>query len=153
SIYAFSIMLGTFLVGIAWGSWDSTRQARLQRAPLASFGFLEILIGFWAALGLFLLPFFHDWWLSNLYRNAGQAVAVLACAMMVLPTAFFFGRQFPIAVRCCLADPNTPGRSTGRAYTMNTLGTIVGSLLAGFFLLPLLGTTLLMLLISGVNIL
>lgn len=153
SIYAFSIMLGTFLVGIAWGSWDSTRQAKLTRAPLASFGFLEILIGFWAAMGLFLLPLFHDWWLSYLFSTAQQAVAVLACVAMVLPIAFFFGRQFPIAVRCCMADPNAPGRSTGQAYTMNTLGTIVGSLLAGFFLLPLLGTALMMLLISGVNLL
>ncbi|HQR08716.1 MAG TPA: fused MFS/spermidine synthase [Gemmatales bacterium] len=152
SIYAFSIMLGTFLVGIAWGSWDSTRQARLQKAPLASFGFLEILIGFWAIVGLFLLPFFHDQWLDHFDSAAGMAIAILACVTMVLPIAFFFGCQFPIAVRCCLADPGSPGRSTGHAYTFNTLGTIAGSLLAGFFLLPLLGTAWLMLLISGVNL-
>lgn len=153
SIYAFSIMLGTFLVGIAWGSWDSTRQARLQKAPLASFGLLEILIGFWAVAGLVLLPYFHDLWLTCAYSIAGTALAILACVIMVLPIAYFFGCQFPIAVRCCLADAALPGHSTGHAYTFNTLGTIAGSLLAGFFLLPLLGTAWLMLLISGVNVL
>jgi len=151
SIYAFSVMLGTFLVGIAWGSWDSTRQARLRKTPLASFGFLEILIGFWAALGLLLMPWFHDLWLhaSVAYR---PVIAIMACVVMVLPIAFFFGLQFPVAVRCCLADREVPGRSTGWAYTVNTLGTIVGALLAGFILLPLMGTTALMLAVAGLNL-
>lgn len=151
SIYAFSIMLGTFLVGIAWGSWDSTRQARLRRTPLASFGFLEILIGFWAALGLLLMPWFHNLWLHAIVEYRPM-IAIIACVVMVLPIAFFFGLQFPVAVRCCLADRTAPGRSTGWAYTVNTLGTIVGALLAGFILLPLMGTTTLMLAIAGLNL-
>jgi spermidine synthase len=155
SIYAFSTMLATFLVGIAWGSWDSTRQEKLSRAPLAAFGFLEILIGFWAAVGLLVLPTFHEWWLQPTFYGATlprHIIAILSCVFMVLPIAFFFGRQFPVAVRCCLSDPASPGKSTGWAYTTNTLGTIVGSLLAGFFLLPFLGTALMMLIVAGLNV-
>jgi spermidine synthase len=158
SIYAFSIMLATFLLGIAWGSWDSTRRARLRRAPLAAFGMLEILIGFWAVIGLLLLPTFHGWWLhaegrGYVLNGTAFAIGIGACFVMVLPVAFFFGLQFPVAVRCCVADAGAPGRSTGRAYTVNTVGTIVGSLLAGFLLLPLLGTTTTMLVLAGLNVL
>jgi spermidine synthase len=155
SIYAFSIMLGTFLIGIAWGSWDATRQNKLKQTPLASFGFLEVLIGFWAAVGLLLLPYFHQWWqYENVFgiRVPSMVVAAIACIVMVLPVSFCFGLQFPIAVRCCVADPKSPGKSTGWAYTINTLGTIVGSLIAGFLLLPYLGTTKLMLVVAGVNL-
>lgn len=156
SIYAFSVMLGTFLVGIAWGSWDATRQMKMKQTPLASFGFLEVLIGFWAAVGLLVMPTFHDWWLHDKVFGIpfpNNVTAAIACLVMVLPVAFCFGLQFPIAVRCCVKDPKSPGRSTGWAYTLNTLGTIVGSLLAGFLLLPYLGTTKLMLVVAGVNLL
>lgn len=155
SIYAFSVMLGTFLVGIAWGSWDATRQKKMKQNPLAWFGILEIIIGFWAAVGLFLMPFFHHWWLHSNVMGVSvpnNIIGALTCVVMVLPVAFCFGLQFPIAVRCCISDPQSPGKSTGWAYTINTIGTIFGSLLAGFLLLPYLGTTKLMLLVAGVNL-
>src|SRR4029078_4706798 len=62
------------------------------------------------------------------------------------------GPHVSCGVRCSPADPGAPGKSTGGAYTVNTAGTIVGALIAGFFLLPLLGTTALMLAVAGLNL-
>ncbi|HQR41316.1 MAG TPA: fused MFS/spermidine synthase, partial [Gemmatales bacterium] len=138
-----------------WGSWDSTRHGRLKQRPLAWFGMLEVLIGLWATVGLLLLPLFHDWWVSTEktgMESMKPVIGILTCVAMVLPVSFFFGLQFPVAVRSCMADGKQPGKSTSWAYTMNTLGTIVGSLLAGFFLLPYLGTAVLMMLVAGLNV-
>lgn len=158
SIYAFSVMLGTFLAGIALGSWFSSRRRGLRQAPLASFGMLEIFIGLWTVVGLMLLPFCDQVWSwahSSLhFASMGlTSVGAVTCVIMVLPIAFAFGVQFPIAVRCCQAEPDAPGRSTGRAYAVNTVGTILGSMSAGFVLIPLLGTAMTMLLVAGLNLL
>lgn len=158
SIYAFSIMLGIFLVGIALGSWFSSRRPGLRQAPLASFGMLEIFIGLWTAVGLMLLPLSHSTWLSvgyslRLNESGMVGLGAIPCAIVVLPIAFAFGVQFPIAVRCCQAEADAPGRSTGRAYAVNTVGTILGAMSAGFVLIPLFGSSAAMTLVAGLNVL
>ncbi len=157
SIYAFSIMLATFLLGIAWGSWDSTRSKKLVQKPVLAFARLEIFIGAWAALGLLFLPWFNRLWLqagggAEPMLTVPLVIGSLSCLVMVLPMAFLFGMQFPVAVRCCLARPDQPGSSTGRAYLINTLGTVAGSLLTGFLLIPLIGTAHTLISISCLNI-
>ncbi len=152
SIYSFSLMLGTFLVGIAVGSWVSSRRRGLRQAPLSSFAMLELVIGLWTAVGLLLLPLCNHFWMEA-GSWGGMIVGTATCAIMVLPIAIAFGVQFPIAVRCCQAEPDAPGQSTGRAYAVNTLGTILGAMSAGFLLIPLFGTTTTMMLVAALNLL
>ena len=130
SIYAFTTMLATLLIGIAWGSWDAARSESLRDRPLAAFGLLEVCIGTWAAVGMLAYPHFDPKTsaLSASDRSLGYGLAMLGCIFLVLPMAFFFGRQFPPAVRTTVAEPDQPGKSTGTAYSINTLGTILGSL-------------------------
>jgi spermidine synthase len=145
SIYAFSAMLATFLIGIALGSWDSRRRQDVQESPLATFGLLEVIIGFWAVVGLLVL--------APLYRfGLPDQLGMLTCLVVVLPAAFFFGLQFPVAVRCCMSSVDQPGQLTGRAYGANTCGAITGSVAAGFFLIPLLGTAGTVLALAALNI-
>lgn len=163
SIYAFTAMLSTLLIGIAWGSWDAAKSESVRTRPLASVGMLEICIGTWAAVGMLAYPYF-DSQTSPLWRSladligkdpqskASFGLAMLGCIFLVLPMAFFFGRQFPPAVRAAAADPDRPGQSTGTAYAINTVGTILGSLATGFVLIPTLGTALTMLTLAAVNV-
>jgi spermidine synthase len=153
SIYSFSIMLGTFLVGIALGSWVSSRWRDLRQAPLASFAMLEVFIALWTVAGLLLLPACNDVWMSRGTYWDRMAIGTATCLLLVLPIAFAFGVQFPIAVRCCQAEPDAPGRSTGRAYAVNTLGTILGAVSAGFLLIPLIGTPAPVILVAALNLL
>jgi spermidine synthase len=164
SIYTFSIILAVLLLGIAAGSWWSRQRVRLQRCPLIAFGMLEILIGTWAVLGMLALPTFDK--VLAYFRLVGSApesslasllwplaIGSVACLFWVFPVAWLFGVQFPLGVRCCAADLQAAGRATGNAYAVNTAGTIVGALAAGFFLIPLLGTATSMLLLAGLNLL
>jgi spermidine synthase len=155
SIYAFSVMLGTFLVGITMGSLVVARQKR-HADPLAKFGMLEILIGFWTVLGLGLLPWSNDLFIAASSTSHPVAyrfiLSAMTCVAWVMPIAFFFGVQFPIAIRCCQRRSDAPGRTTGMAYAANTLGTIIGALSASFLLIPLLGTARAMVLVAALNI-
>ena len=57
---------------------------------------------------------------------------------MVLPT-FFLGATFPLVVKIHTRSLDQVGRSIGVAYTINTIGCVLGSFSAGFLLIPLVG--------------
>jgi spermidine synthase len=149
SIYAFSFMLGLFLIGIAYGSWLSARSAISRERPVATFAVIEILIGFLTVAGMVAFSIFgkmSDGFISHL------PLGIITAIVMVLPVAVAFGWQFPVAVRCCISDADYPGKATGWAYAANTLGAILGSIAAGFILIPFIGTTRAMVLLALLNI-
>jgi spermidine synthase len=150
SIYAFSTMLAAFLVGVARGSRESITNRWTNQSPVAAFGMLEVLIAFGALVGIASLPFFNQ--LGNSLGNLGGIAGVFACGLVVLPVAFCFGLQFPAAVRVCAGNPKDAAGTTGWAYAVNTFGAIVGSLSAGFLLIPWLGTAGAVVFLAGANL-
>jgi spermidine synthase len=68
--------------------------------------------------------------------NAGRFA--LAGSIMLVPT-LLLGATFPLAVRCQRLGAEEAARPVGFLYAVNTLGAIVGSLAAGFLLIPSLG--------------
>ncbi len=150
SIYAFSFMLALFLVGIAFGSWLSTRFSISRERPVSTFAAIEVLIGFLTALGMLVFSFFGQ--MSKGFTREFY-FGIVTCVLMVLPVAVAFGWQFPVAVRCCISDSTAPGKETGAAYFANTLGAILGSVAAAFILIPVLGTAMAMVILGLLNIL
>ena len=67
------------------------------------------------------------------------AVRVLSCLVMVFMPALALGATFPMAIRWYADDAAEPARQSGALYFVNTVGAAVGSLLAGFVLVPALG--------------
>lgn len=158
STYAFTIMLTTFLVGIALGSLVMARIIDRLRRPLLMFILLEGAIGGAAYAGLFLfaeLPYFF----VVLYRTFPGSLKfvffskfLLAFMVMWVPT-LLIGALFPIVVKLYTTRLGRVGRSIGEVYSLNTLGCILGSFCAGFILVPLLGLQKSMLLGIGLNLL
>ena len=149
SIYAFSFMLGLFLVGIAFGSSLSTKFPVSKNRPVSTFAIIEILIGCLTLTGMFIYVFI-DRMSMGFTTNYGWGIATSAA--MVFPVAVAFGWQFPVAVRCCISNSTAPGEETGWAYSANTLGSILGSIAAGFILNPLIGTSVTMVMLGLLNI-
>jgi len=149
SIYAFSFMLGVFLLGIAFGSWLSTHFSVSRDRPAFTFAVIEIIIGFLTIAGMLTFSFFGE--VSTGFTTSFH-LGVITALMMVFPVAVAFGWQFPVAVRCCISDSTLPGKETGWAYSANTIGAIVGSISTGFILIPLLGTAMTMILLAVLNI-
>ncbi len=157
STYAFSIMLLSFLIGIALGSYLMARRVDRLRRPLFWFAALEFFIGLFGFFSIYILG--HSvgifdwavnavrvllWWRWNLVQ------LVVALVVMLIPT-MLMGATFPLAVRLFARDVREVGGDVGRIYGFNTVGGVVGSLLAGFFLVPLLGTQNSLLAVAALN--
>jgi spermidine synthase len=145
SVYAFAIMLTTFLVGLAVGAGIGARIADRVRRPLAALAGVEAAVGVAAFVGLFLIAELPYVFLV-LYRGfEGSPTALLlvtrllAAALVMLVPTILLGAVFPIAVRAAVGSVETVGRTVGQLYSVNTLGAIVGAFSTGFVLIPWLG--------------
>jgi spermidine synthase len=157
SIYAFSAMLTTFLVGLALGSFLFARIWGNRAVSASLFGFLEIGVGFTALLLVPAPERMPDLVLMIMRRlspSAGTALLTqfsLSFLAMILPTTLL-GATVPCAIQLCARRLARLGRDIGRVYSANTVGTIAGALLAGFGLIPWLGVQATMIVGSAVNV-
>ena len=154
STYAFSIMLATFLIGIAIGSFIFSIINKRKTANLLWFAIVELLIGLSAIL---LLPLFQsmpnyfvdlfahfvrDYMFLGLRISSYTVLELIRFAvcflMMILPT-ILLGSLFPMVTQIVTKDYNELGRKVGTVYSVNTLGNILGSFMAGFILIPTIG--------------
>ena len=146
SVYAFTVVLVAFLVGIALGSAISARLVDRLRNILIWFAGIEILLGISIIL---LSPFLGElpFWFLGIYKNFSQSflnlqfgLFLLSFLVMILPT-FLMGMAFPVVVKAYLRIQTNEriGSDVGKVYAANTVGGVFGSLAAGFILIPFLG--------------
>lgn len=144
SIYAFSIMLATFLVGIGLGGILVSKQWISVKNYPSSLGFLIAFTSLTAGTSLFVvnhLPAAYlrlAEWVHPHVTLFFFAQAALAGSLMILPT-LAMGAALPLAVAGFGLQTGRKGRALGSLYALNTAGSILGSLSTGFVLLPLLG--------------
>jgi spermidine synthase len=144
SVYAFSLILTVFILGLALGTMTASRYLSKLNNLVKSYGVTQLIIGFSA---LFIVPLFARIPFSNrwIYENWGQQFDLMQGSnfltifgLLFIPT-FFMGAQFPIVIKIMATKLATVGQNVGRTYACNAFGTIIGSFLAGFVFIPLLG--------------
>jgi len=154
SVHAFASMLGSFLSGIAIGAALASRFASSPRRATLGFGL--------AQLGIALLSLAAFAWVERIpgltvaLEQRGIAtvfVHTIAAMATLFPAALCIGATFPFAVRVLARDEGDAGPASARVYSWNTLGSIVGSILSAFWLLPLLGFEGSLALFVGLNLL
>jgi spermidine synthase len=147
SIYAFSMMLGVYLIGVALGSIWGGGYINKLKDPLGFFGFTQVFIAFYSILGLYLF---------TIFKPVSTTIALFNIIMlpvvMVLPITFVLGLIFPAVSRSYVEKEEEVGSGVGRLYSMNTFGCILGSLVCGFILIRVLGTKGTILALAGVNL-
>ena len=152
TVYAFSIMLTTFLSGIGIGSilvWI-TEKWNLIKNHIRVFAILELLIGIYGLFSILIFSQFETLsaaWMPVFWREQMIQQLVLAGMIMLFPT-ILMGMAFPIVCRIYAKDINKIGTSIGKVYAVNTLGSILGSFITGFLLVQILGTQLSVVIIS-----
>jgi len=143
SVYTFSTILVVFLVSLAGGSFLANRLCRLPWDPA------KVLTGLLLAAGLAagaVPDLFHAATGGLGYLGAGRSwggylvTVFLTAGLLLLPSGVLLGTIFPYLLRVQEESrPGSPGRTIGRLTALNTVGGIVGSLVAGFVLLATLG--------------
>jgi len=144
SIYAFSIILTTFLLGIALGSAVFSLFFARRQNSVTLLAWVEAAVGASSLLLTFFfgnLPFFFYKIFPIIQGSHFSLVLgdfLLCFAAMIVPTALM-GFAFPLVAQICTTNLSSLGKSIGTVYSANTLGCITGSFLAGFVFIPLLG--------------
>ena len=132
TVYAFAVMLASFLIGITIGGMFAGRFANNRNQAVNTFVVCQIAIAMASAV-------VFAWIQDYIPGSAGLAEnSTLAMAVM-LPSSLFIGATFPLAVRILASEASVAAQATALTYSWNTFGAIVGAILAGFFLIPALG--------------
>ena len=136
-IYAFAAILSLYLFGLALGSFIYPFYQRLIHRPHLGFGLLQLGIGLSSLIPVLLL---HKIVLP------GNWELILR---LLIPT-LLMGLTFPATVRL-INQPGATGKALGLAYAGNTIGAILGGYLASFFLIPLIGSSAGIVLLTFIN--
>jgi spermidine synthase len=158
TVYAFTLILTAFILGLAAGSALSSRFLRRVTRPEAALALIQALIGI-AAIALFhalgdlpirMAPTAGQY--RDHYGDLLVAHAKLIAVFVFIPT-LLIGAVFPFTFRLASGSDRSVGRSVAAVYTWNTLGSIVGSLAASFVLVPMLGLATSIRIAASINLL
>jgi spermidine synthase len=147
--FAFSIVLATYLAGLAIGSAVYARVAHRVRDEWGAFGTLVALAGVTALLGVAMLGRRIMTIQSNvedaMLAATGDVTIAMAARFAVAALGVVFvpclllGATFPAALQVA-SRSGRPARDTGWLLAVNTTGGVVGTLVTGFVLLPTFGS-------------
>jgi spermidine synthase len=156
SVYSFTVILATFLAGLALGSRlfaaleGRARPLYTLAAALLGAGVAVLVLGPLSTRSQAVLVALTSrfGWTGDVFL-VGTAICT---ALFVLVPATLMGIVLPLATRLLVDDLARTGRRVGAAYLVNTVGCVLGSLLAGFALIPLLGLKGALLLLVGIQL-
>jgi len=138
STYIWTSLIGVILASLSLGYWYGGKLA--DRSPkvsvLASVIFIagalvsvtilakEVVLGSVAAM------------------NTGLEVkAVLSSLFLFAPASVALGFVLPYAAKLRISSLSDSGKTVGRLYALSTIGSIAGTFVAGFLLIPFVGST------------
>jgi spermidine synthase len=135
SSVSIGVLLGTFMGGMCLGSFLLPRYISTAHHPLKVYAFLEIAIGVIGLLLLFVLPlvgYVYTAWGG--YGVSGYLLRGLVASICLLPPTLAMGATLPAVARWVQTTPS--GVSwLGFFYAGNIAGAVMGTLLAGLYLL------------------
>ena len=154
---AVSTVLAAFMGGLALGSALAGRLADRTTRPLRVYGLIEIGVAVYALLVPLLFTF-----VDNLYAFIWQHFQpgffvfslwrfVLSCALLLVPTTLM-GATLPVLAAALLRSVKRSSNSVTQLYACNLVGAILGTLVAGFVLLPSIGVRATIIVAATLNI-
>lgn len=152
TVFAFTIILAVFLIGLSLGSALGSWIAKRNPNPIRSLWFAQCAlivsmpicyylsihqIPFWS-------PFFGDWRrlvigepMEMVFKCVNDLLQ--AGVVMGLPT-LSWGASFPLAIAVIGNAQKKASPYVARLYAVNTVGSILGALLFSLWLIPTIGT-------------
>jgi spermidine synthase len=169
--YTFAHVLTLYLLLFGAGAAAASERARRAPRPDITFLWIQFWIGVASLLGVVALlnvppvlglresldqyfrgeGFIYGFESVTDFRSAMAAVFahLLAPALVMGTPVFLMGYAYPFIAALVLRRDSTLGRHTGTLMACNIVGNVAGSLLAGFVLLDLIGTSGTLALLAG----
>ena len=146
STHSFELMLSAFILGLAFGGLHVRKRIERIESPERYLSVIMICMGTLAALTLPAYNASFDlmaWALQTFTRTASGYVAFniasqSIAALIMVPATFCAGMTLPLLTHSLMRRGGGE-QAIGRIYSLNTLGSICGVLLAVQLLMPLTG--------------
>ncbi len=146
STHAFELMLSAFILGLAFGGLWIKRRIEAIAVPGSFLGWVQVAMGL---LALATLPVYGQTFelmqvlLEAVARSdpgyaAFNAGSHLIALLVMFPAAFCAGMTLPL-ITCVLLRSGSGEGAIGAVYAANTLGAILGVIVAVHFAMPILG--------------
>ncbi|HEY2745112.1 MAG TPA: fused MFS/spermidine synthase [Polyangia bacterium] len=144
SVYSFTLILLAFLVGLAGGAAILSRLTARTTRPLEWLAGVHLATAAMIGLSYLLMDKLPSAFLGLLRGGAFSVDGIIFCqfllaALAVFPATLCMGGVLPLTIRVVARSVDSVGRDVGTAYSVNTLGAILGSFAAGFIVLPVAG--------------
>lgn len=145
SIVTWTSLIGIVLTFLALGYYVGGLWAA-KKPSLYKLSLLLLASGVWVCF----IAIFKDVAMSNISRfHLAYEVKVIASSVFLLAApSFFLGAVTPYLVGMSLKDLKESTQTVGTLYSLSTLGSIAGTFLAGFWLIPHFGHTKLLYIVA-----
>src|SRR5438034_6203420 len=147
TIQSVTTVVAAYMGGLGLGAWLFGRRVDRTPRPAVLYGRLELAIGIFGILSPLVLGLAHWVYIGTagaLALGGAASVALrfgLAALVLLIPTTLM-GGTLPVLTRAFTGEDRSLLKpSLGRLYGLNTLGAMVGTALAGFFLIEFVGVT------------
>jgi spermidine synthase len=137
STYIWTSLIGVILAALSLGYWLGGRMAD-RRPDVKILSFVIFAAGGLIALTIF----FKDAVMFALVRTPVglELKSVIAAVLLFAPASVLLGFVTPYAVKLKMLSLADAGKTVGRLYALSTVGSIFGTFLAGFVLIPFVGS-------------
>lgn len=145
STFTFSLIIFAFIFGLSLGSfWVRNLDLLDNNKKTIFYWDLQSKTIFGASVFIFLalrFPLISD----DIFKYCNgvfwkiHLIEIIISILIISPAAFFIGGTFPILIGMLSKDNNNYEKLVGIAYSVNTLGSIIGSIITGFVLIPIFG--------------
>lgn len=145
SIFVWTSLIGIILGSLSLGYYSGGKIA--DKNPKIS---ILSLIVFLSAVFIGLTIIIKSFLLIYLQTSISdiRASSVIASLILFSPTSILLGMVSPYAAKLKLNNLNTSGTTIGNLYAISTAGSIFGTFLSGFYLIPHFGTNKLLIILS-----
>ena len=137
SLYVWGALIGVVLAGLSTGYWLGGAIADRWPQPRLLVGLLGV-----GALLVLGIPFIDGWMLDRVVDwDPGPRLNPLVATILLFGVpSVVLGTVSPVAVRLKARSLEHLGRTAGRLFAVSTAGSIAGTFLTSFWLIPELGT-------------
>jgi spermidine synthase len=137
SLYVWGSLIGIVLAGLSTGYWLGGIVADRYPTPRLLVGLLGA-----GALLVLTIPFVDGWVLDRVvdWDPGPRLNPVIATILLFGVPSVVLGTVSPVAVRLKARSIEKLGRTAGRLFAVSTAGSIAGTFLTSFWLIPALGT-------------
>ncbi len=123
-----AVTLSFLAFGYYFGGWIADRKPEITVLNL----FIVL-----AGLATLCIPLISTAVIGACHGLGLRGGALASSLVLFSPSMFFFGAVVPFSIKLTSSDLKVLGISAGRIYAVSTLGGLSGTLLTGFFLIPI----------------